>query len=198
MENCCRTNSNHKKGFGRGLFYGLIPHVFCIAFLVLSLIGAAGGAALAKKFLLIPYFFLFLMIISLLLATLTAFFYLKKNSCCDVQGIRSRRKYLFTLYAATIVTNILVAYVIIPAFTVRPTKAVENSGKQLARTAINVQLPCPGHAPLIIDEVRKSGGVETVTFQLPDAFQISYDPQITSPEKLAALEIFKTFKIKFN
>jgi len=198
MENCCQTNHNRRKGFGSGLLSGLVPHIFCLAFLVLSLVGAAGGAAIAKKFLLIPYFFLFLIIISLLLATLSAFFYLKKNNCCHVAGIRSKRQYLLTLYATTIIVNILVAYVIIPGSTYRQTKPIENNGQQLAIASINVQLPCPGHAPLIIDEVEKISGVAAVTFKLPETFKISYDPAKTSPEKLAAAEIFKTFKIKFN
>lgn len=198
MTDCCQPKNERSNGFGRGLLFGLVPHVFCIAFFVLSLIGAASGAALAKRFLLIPHFFLFLMIISFLLATLAAFFYLKRNGCCHARGIKSKRKYLLTMYAATIMTNILVAYVIIPSATSHSTRAAADSRKQLAITNIEVQLPCPGHAPLIIDEVKKADGVETVDFRLPRAFEISYDPQRISPEKIAALDIFQTFKIKFN
>ena len=36
MTDCCQTKDNYQKGFLSGLLYGLIPHSFCIAFLILS------------------------------------------------------------------------------------------------------------------------------------------------------------------
>ena len=197
MANCCPADCNHKKGFWSGIIYGLIPHTFCIAFFVLSLVGAAAGAALAKKFLLIPHFFLLLAILSLLCATLAAFLYLKNNQCCSVRGLKKKSKYIASLYAVTIITNILVAYVIFPALANGPEKAINNPN-QLSVARIEVQLPCPGHAPLITDEVKKISGVETVTFNSPRAFEITYDPQEVSLDDIKASEIFKTFKIRTN
>jgi hypothetical protein len=198
MESCCQKNNNRKKGFWSGILYGLIPHTFCIAFFVLSLIGAVGSAAIVKKFLLIPHFFLLLTIISFFFATLAAFFYLKRNNCCNIKGIKGRKKYLLTLYATTIITNILVAYIIIPAYVNRRAKPTENNEEQLSITNIDVQIPCPGHAPLIISEVEKVAGVKTITFKSPDKFEITYDPKTTSLENIATLDIFKTFKLKYN
>jgi hypothetical protein len=147
MGNCCQTDRPHKKSLLSGIIYGLIPHTFCIAFFALSLIGAVGGAALTKKFLLIPHFFLFLTVLSLIFATLAAFLYLKKNNCCNSQGIKNKYKYLVTLYATTIITNILVAYIIIPTLAGGQTQRMGNQSNKLAVTNIEVQIPCPGHAP---------------------------------------------------
>ncbi len=199
MGSCCSKNQKKRSGFWPGLFSGLIPHAFCIAFLVLSLIGATSGTLLAKKFLLIPHFFLFLTIISFLFATLSAIFYLKKCHCLSTAGIRNRWKYLTTMYIATIAINLLMAYVVLPA---SANLAVQNNNQknasELLTTNIDVQLPCPGHSPLITSELEKVSGVENVAFKLPQNFQITYDPKETSPQEIAALEIFKTFKLKFN
>lgn len=198
MENCCQPNKHQPRGLWSGLIYGLIPHIFCISFFVLSLLGATLGATIAKKFLLIPHFFLFLTLISFFFATLAAFLYLKKNNCCRISKIKEKKKYLLTLYATTIITNILVAYIIIPMSANQSDKQAKNIAIQSSTVNVDVQIPCPGHAPLIIDEVKKVPGVETVSFKLPQTFEINYDPQKTSPEKIAALDIFKTFKLKFN
>lgn len=65
----------------------------------------------------------------------------------------------------------------------------------LSSVSINVEIPCSGHAPLIIDELNKDSGVIFVRFKMPNTFEIRYDPKETSPEKIASLEIFKTYKI---
>jgi hypothetical protein len=154
---------------------------------------------LAKKFLLIPHFFLFLTIISFLFATLSAIFYLKKCRCLSAGGVKRRWKYLATMYTATIAINLLVAYVILPT---SANLAAKNNNQtnapELLTTNIDVQLPCPGHSPLITSELEKLNGVETVAFKLPRTFQVTYDPRKTSPQEIAALEIFQTFKLKFN
>jgi hypothetical protein len=198
MENCCQADCRCKKSFWSGIVYGLVPHTFCIAFFVLSLVGATLSAAVVKKFLLLPYFFLILTILSLLFATLAAFFYLKNNQCCSAKGIRKKYKYLIVLYATTVTTNILMAYIIIPVFINKQSTIPVNQNVQLAITNIEVQIPCPGHAPLIIDEVRKVSGVENVSFKMPRTFEIAYNSQKTSLENITNLEIFKTFKIKYN
>jgi hypothetical protein len=197
MANCCSDNRPPQKSFWSGILYGLVPHTFCIAFFVLSLVGAVGSATLAKKFLLIPHFFLILTIISLSFATLAAFLYLKKNNSCSISGIKKRRRYLITLFATTIATNLLVAYIIVPAFINKPVKALSQDEKQLL-IAAEVQIPCPGHAPLVISELEKASGIETVTFKLPRTFEITYNPETTSPQTIAALDIFKTFKLQYN
>lgn len=92
MENCCQPNKHQPKGLWSGLVYGLIPHIFCISFFILSLLGATLGATIAKRFLLIPHFFLFLTLISFFFATLVAFLYLKKNNCCRISQIKEKKE----------------------------------------------------------------------------------------------------------
>jgi hypothetical protein len=162
------------------------------------LIGAVGGAALAKRFLLIPHFFLFLTVLSLVSATLAAFFYLRKNGCCNRRDIKKKYKYLLTLYSVTILTNILVAYLIIPALASGPGRQKDDGSNRLSVANVEVQIPCPGHAPLIISELEKVSGVEEISFQTPRTFEIAYDPQEISLESIEAAEIFKTFKIRAN
>jgi hypothetical protein len=64
--------------------------------------------------------------------------------------------------------------------------------------SIEVQIPCSGHAPLIIDELKENGGVDIVKFRLPNIFEIKYDLGKTSPERITSLEIFKTYGVSIQ
>jgi len=191
---CCATAKNSpNKGIFSGLLYGLVPHSFCIAFIVFSTIGAITATAFLKKFLLIPYFFHFLVFVSLLLATISAVIYLKKAGCLCVDGIKRKWKYISILYSATILINLLMFFVVFPVLAnINPQNTINQQG--LADLSIAVQIPCSGHAPLIIDEIKKDNGVGFVAFQMPNVFKIKYDDKKTSPEKIISLEIFKTYK----
>lgn len=134
MENCCQPTSNYKKGFWTGLLFGLIPHSFCLAFLLLSVAGAASTAVLLKKFLLIPHLSFFLLITSLLLATLSAFIYLKKTGGYSPLMIKSKWKYLLTLYGSIAVMNIIVIFIVLPALSNAQVKANDD-----------VPIFCPAH-----------------------------------------------------
>lgn len=86
-KDCCQpSKENEKFGGIKGILYGLLPHTFCIAFVVASIIGATAATAFFKKFLLLPYFFEILVGLSLVFATLSAVFYLKRNSLFSVGG----------------------------------------------------------------------------------------------------------------
>lgn len=191
---CCTTAKNNpNKGFLSGILYGLIPHTFCIAFILFSIIGTVAATAFFKKFLMIPYFFHFLVFVSLLLATISSVIYLKRMNCLCVSGMKRKWKYITILYSTTILINLLMFFVIFPALTnISPGNAVGNYPADLS---IAVQIPCSGHAPLIVDELKKDSGVGSVIFKMPDIFKIKYDPEKTSPEKIASLEIFKTYKV---
>lgn len=198
MENCCQPKCQHKSNFWSGIIYGIIPHTFCILFFILSIVGAASGAAIAKRFLLIPNFFLLLTVLSILSATLATIFYLKKNKCCTIAGLKNKAKYVSTLYAITIITNIFFIYIVMPALANNQNQEVPNNLTALSIATIEVQLPCPGHAPLITEEIKTIPGVKTVTFRMSRTFEIAYDPKATSIEEIKALTIFKTFKINNN
>ena len=208
-ESCCETTKDKQsKGFLSGVLFGLVPHSFCIAFALFSIIGAVTATAFLKNFLLIPHLFFFLVIISLIMATLSSVIYLKRNNCLCSSGMRNKWKYILTLYSATILVNSLMFFVVLPALANvnRQKTPGRNASSQkvlgeennLSSLSINVEIPCSGHASLIIDEIKKNCDVESVVFSMPNTFEIKYDPKKTTPEKIAELEIFKTFPAKIN
>ena len=75
---CCSSNKKESKGFWSGLFYGLVPHTGCIAFIIFSILGVTTATALFKPLLMSRYFFYGLIIMSFLFATISAMIYLKK------------------------------------------------------------------------------------------------------------------------
>lgn len=205
---CLETKRNSGKGILSGLLSGLIPHFFCIAFAVFSIIGAATATTFLKKFLLIPNFFYFLIAISLLLATISSAVYLRKTDCLCPSGIKNKWKYISTLYSATILINLLMFFIVLPALANMNSQkeSKENASSpevigrenNLSRLSIDVEIPCSGHASLIIDEIKKNCFVDYVKFSMPNKFEIKYDPSKTTPEKIASLEIFKTYPAKIN
>lgn len=202
-KSCCVVKNGKKnKGILSGIIFGLIPHSFCIAFVFFSIIGAVTASAFLKKFLLIPNFFLFLVIISLILATISSVIYLRKNGCLYISGIKSKWKYIFIVYSGTILVNLLMFFVVLPAvaninFQKIPEKSLSQKNN-LSNLFINVEIPCSGHASLVIDEIKKNCDVQSIKFSMPNTFNIKYDPKKTTPEKIASLEIFKTFKANIN
>ena len=197
MPDCCASKNNpgkESKGLFRGILSGLIPHSFCILFLVFSVIGATGASAFAKNFLVIPHFFLFLVILSIIFATLSAYLYLKKHQCLCLSGIKNKKKYLLSLYGSTIIINIIVIFGLFPlAANVNAKNSVITNNTAIAVMSLKVNIPCSGHAPLIIDELKKANGVSNVSYRLPNLFSIQYDPNLITPEKISSLTIFETF-----
>jgi hypothetical protein len=200
MENkntCCKTADNtNKKGMLKGIVYGILPHSFCIAFVVFSVIGATAVGAIFKNILLIPYFFEFLIIISFVFATISVIFYLKSTSCLCLSGIKNKWKYITILYSVTILVNLSMFFVVFPALAnVDYNKNITGQQNQLtSKLSLAVEIPCSGHSFLIIDELKKIDGVVDVRFKMPNIFDISYNDKITSVEKITSLEVFKTYK----
>jgi len=75
---------------------------------------------------------------------------------------------------------------------VKPAKVKEIAS--LSSIILKVNIPCPGHAPLIIQELKKIEGVLDVEFTIPNLFEVKYDPSKTSKEKLLSLEVFNIYK----
>lgn len=209
QKSCCsQTNlKKNKKGFCIGILYGILPHTFCIAFILFSVIGATTATIFFKKFLLNPYFFHILIGISFIFATLSALLYLKRNGILSIQGVKRKWRYLFTLYGTTIFINLVLFLVIFPIV------ANLNSGSSLAAAIITafggqgteltdsgslltlkVNIPCPGHAPLIIDELKGIEGVKVVKFKFPNLFDVVYDSERTSKQLILSLEVFNIYK----
>ncbi len=192
-ESCCQKNNN-SKGIISGILYGLIPHSFCIAFILFSVMGAVAGATIMGKFLLIPYFFQALIVLSMLFATLSAVIYLNKQNALSLVGIRKKWKYLTLMYSTTIIVNVLIFFVVFPAVAnINNTNDLAYN-PNLSSIEISAQIPCSGHAPLIIGELKKENGIGAIFFKMPNIFTIKYDPTIISPEKITSLDVFNNYK----
>jgi len=198
---CCETKNN-KNGIFSGILFGLIPHSFCIAFVLFSIIGAVTASAFLKKLMLIPNLFLLLIIISLALATVSTIFYLRRNNCLCLSGIKNKWKYVSTLYFATISINLLMFFVVFPALANTNFQKTESKvfGQEsnLSQISLTVEIPCSGHSSLIIDEIKKNCDIESVTFSMPNKFDIKYNPKEITAGQITSLEIFKIYPAKIN
>jgi len=193
QDSCCVPSGKKGKGILNGIIYSLIPHTFCIAFIVFSIIGSVAATALFKSFLVIPYFFTFLVVASFLLATFSAFIYLKRNNCLCFSGIKIKWRYLVTLYSTMILINLAMFMFVFPALANMDSNGVLDKEKYDASLSMAVRIPCSGHAPLIIDELKKDNYIGQVTFRTPNIFDVKYDSKGTSLEKILGTEIFKTY-----
>jgi len=203
---CCNKKNikikeeNNNKGILRGVLYGLAPHTFCIAFILFSIIGATTATTILKPLLLNRYFFYILIAISFLFATVSAIIYLKRNESLSLKGMKNKWKYLSILYMTTILVNLLFFMVIFPVaanLNLSPASATSSSQNvQLKSLALEVDIPCSGHAPLITGELKKISGVKEVKFRFPNLFDVKYDPLETQEDKIISLDVFKTYKAK--
>lgn len=202
---CCKKENikeEKKKGIVRGVLYGLLPHTFCIAFILFSVIGATTAITLLKPLLLNRYFFYILISISFVFATISAVVYLKRNRNLSIVGAKRSWKYLTLLYGITIFINVILFLVVFPlAANLNLNKseeslAVNAQNVQLSSLTLEVSIPCSGHATLITGELKKISGVKEIKFRLPNLFDIKYDPLQTSQEEILSLEVFKTYQAK--
>lgn len=211
QNNCCDNNINKssitqdgKKGFLSGILYGILPHSFCIAFIVFTILGTTVITSFLKPLLLNPYFFYILIGLSFILATISAILYLKRNSNLSSVGIKRKWKYLSILYTATIGVNLIFFMVIFPLlanYKSKPNVVSSafltdqiNQNSATEKIALKVEIPCSGHATLIIDEINKIKGIKDIKFRLPNVFDVVFDPAQTSSEQILSLEVFKTYK----
>jgi len=200
VENCCESKNERKESLKKGILYGLLPHSFCVAFVLLSVVGATIATTFFKGLLLLPYFFPILIGFSFLAATISGILYLKKQKKLNPEGIKQKWQYLSVLYGTTIVVNLLFFFVIFPLtanIETDRTKVMGNAGElgNLREMVLKVKIPCSGHAPLISGELKKITGVYSVTFSFPNKFLIKYNPNQISPDKIFSSEIFKSFPV---
>jgi len=207
--NCCnniKKEDRKERGFLAGILYGLAPHTFCILFIVFTVLGVTTATTLLKPLLLNPYFFYLLIALSLIFATISAVIYLKKNGILSFQGIKRKWKYLSILYGTTISINLILFMVIFPITTnlnsgLPLTAAISSSFSERVQEknsqsylTLEVEIPCPGHAPLITGELKAIAGVENVNFRFPNKFDVNYNPTETSKEAILSLSVFNTYK----
>jgi len=194
------------KGFLQGLMYGLIPHIGCIAFIIGSILGVTVLMNFFKPLLMNKYFFHALIGVSLGFATLSSAFYLKKNGLLFLEGIKKKWKYLSVMYGSTIGINLLLFMLIFPLLAnvsvgsssgsssiTGAAIGIANNENTDSLLKLKVDIPCPGHAPLISEELKTIKGVTGIKFSFPNYFDVTYNPAKTSKQKILALDVFKSY-----
>lgn len=189
---------DEKKNIVQGIIYGLIPHIGCIAFIIGSIFGVTVFMKFFRPFLLNRYSFPVLISVSLAFATISSILYLKKNSILSLVGIKRKWKYLLGMYGSTIGVNLLLFFIIFPMLS-----NVKLTGGSVTGMATNeniieiiklkVNIPCPGHASLISQELNSLKGIKDVQFSLPNIFKVSYNPKKVSKQQILSLSIFKSY-----
>lgn len=185
------------RNIAQGIMYGLIPHIGCIAFIAGSILGVTVLTQFFTPLLMNPYFFHILILISMGFATLSSFLYLRKNRLLTFEGMRYKWKYLTTMYGSTIGVNLVLFMLVFPLLAnvslAAPTGLAIADGNA-AYLSMTVDIPCPGHAPLITQELKTIDGVGDVQFSFPNIFNVEYDATRTSKQQMLSLEVFKTYK----
>ncbi len=59
---------------------------------------------------------------------------------------------------------------------------------------MEVDIPCPGHAFLVKEDVEKLTGVRNVAFQSPNIFSVTYNPSLIGRDDILGVEVFKSYK----
>lgn len=176
-----------RKGLLHGIASALIPHIGCIAIIFFALTGITAGSVFFKKFLLVKWIFPAMVLLSLAIATLSAVLYLRRD-CCQTR--RSKIKYITFLFGSVLIVNIFMLFIIFPAAVNAGTGKVTAGDYKIVK--LKVDIPCPGHAQLIKDELIKLDGVSEVEFKTPDFFDVKCDKRL-SEEEILSLDIFKEF-----
>jgi copper chaperone CopZ len=211
MPECCEKEEDKGSGLKSGLLAGLLSHSFCIAFILFSVIGATTATYVLRPFLLNPYFFYILVGLSVVFASISAFLYFKKQGIITfnksekglelnffTEAIKRKWKYLLTLYGSVVGVNALFFFLIFPI----AVGSLSNTNLPITGLAVGsasniilkVDIPCPGHAPLIIDELKKVDGVLNIKYDWPNTFSVTFDSTKTSKEKILSQEVFNSFK----
>ncbi|MEM4707275.1 MAG: heavy-metal-associated domain-containing protein [Candidatus Anstonellales archaeon] len=196
MKNCCTVDKkDSKRGLLRGLVYGLIPHTGCMLFILAAVFGATAASAFFQPLLSDPNFFYILIALSFVFATFSALLYLRKYNLLSFSGLRKEWKYLSTLYATTVSVNLLFIFFLFPFITTTlyPTQSLATQSSSILQIKLAVNIPCSGHAPLIIEELKKLDGIKSVSYEPPNLFLISYDPNRISKKDILSVEVFKTY-----
>ena len=190
----------------QGVAYALLPHVGCIAFIVGSVLGVTMLMEFFKPLLMNRWFFHILIAISMGFATLSSVLYLRKHTLLSVAGARRKWQYLSTMYGSTIGINLILFLLIFPMLAnVSTVSATGITGAAIASgdfselnegdayIQLAVDIPCPGHAPLISEELKSTGGVTAIQFSFPNVFDVVYDSAKTSKTEMLALEVFDEY-----
>ena len=107
-------------------------------------------------------------------------------------GIKRKKGYLSVMYGSTVGINVILFFLIFPLLA-NVSLADGNSITGDATLNIKVDIPCPGHAPLISNELKTITGVSNVQFSFPNNFAVSYDSLQTSKTEMLSLDVFEEY-----
>jgi len=194
-DNCLPScESNKESAIKHGILSGVAPHFFCIIFLLAPLVGVSWISALWFGFFLKYNLNYYLIFISLFLATISVVFYLLKKKNLNFFGIKRNWLYIASVYAITVMVNLILVFVVFPSLADKNSNNKLSKADAVSELNLRVEIPCEGHAPFISGEIMKENGVDSVDFDYPYYFKITYYSNITSPEKITESEIFRYFK----
>lgn len=193
LPSCCKPKKEYKGNNPLvGIAYGIIPHIGCILFIVGAILGTTVLMEFFKPMLMNRYIFHYLILISIGFATFSSFLYLRKNKSLSWEGIKKKKGYLSIMYGSTVGINLLLFIFIFPLLAnVGNVSAAGISGASVL--SISVDIPCPGHAPLISNEVKTISGVQGSEYSFPNKFDVYYDPSQTSEGEILSLEVFDEY-----
>lgn len=175
-----------------GIYYGVLPHTVCIVFIIASILGATFFTSLLRPLMLSSAFFYGLILISFIFATIGALFYLKQNKLLSVKGVFFKWRYLSLLYGFTIGINLILFLFVFPM--ISNMGSGDLSGFD-SKVILKVDIPCSGHAPLILDELRKNGfGSRYLMYDMADGFEVYYNSNYQSIEDILSVDVFNYFR----
>lgn len=195
-KSCCAPKKKPTNKW-EGFLYGLIPHIGCIGFIIGSVLGVTVLMQFFKPLLMNRYFFHFLILISLGFATASATLYLRKHKSLSAKGIKENKSYLSWMYGSTIGINLVLFFLVFPMLANVGSASTAESLNSLGGTegstlSLEVDIPCPGHAPLISNELKAIKGVVNVNYNFPNEFEVVYSSE-TSKEDILGLEVFEEY-----
>ena len=191
LPECCKPKS---RGIKAGLILGIIPHSGCIAIILFALLGVTAANTFFIKFLSYKYYIPSLFVTSFFIASVAAFFYTRRF---PDRRIKSHWKYLAVLYSSIIIINLLMIYIIFPYAT-----NLSSSGNVISNLEntkilkLSFEIPCLGHAPLVISELQKVNGITSVKYLSEKSFEILYNPEEINKEQILEQDICKEFGAK--
>ncbi len=191
LPDCCKTTKKANT-IWQAIGYGLLAHAGCIAFIIASIVGATAAVTFLKPIMMNRYFFYILIAISFVFATISSVLYLRKNGFLSKAGIKKKKGYLATMYGITLGVNVLLFIVIFPALANAGSITGATVASSQASMTISVDIPCPGHAPLVTNAL-KALGVDAINFKFPNKFEIGYTPSKVSKQQIMNIDVFDEY-----
>ncbi|UCD03921.1 MAG: hypothetical protein JSW73_05285 [Candidatus Woesearchaeota archaeon] len=195
LPDCCKKveRPKGKSTLWQAIVYGLLPHTGCIAFIIVTILGVTAAVTFLKPIMMNAYFFYILIAISFIFAAISSVIYLRKCGLLSIPGVKKKKKYLTTMFSVTIFVNLLLFLIIFPALANVDTgfTGAAVAGPQSSIT-LKVDIPCPGHAPLISNEL-KTLAISAVNFKFPNIFEVGYSPDAVSKQQILDLDVFDTY-----